>query len=155
MDQSVKGYHASGLPGAIHQKHVTWGWGCLAVRGRIPRIKLVKHLITYFITTISVLLTYNARSSDNHPPRHAPCRLDTTAPAVLSTWLPRAPHLDDDPTALDTALHCPLNDPEVTLADPSPLLQTAGDGPRRHNIHVLKLIHSIHGSYTIMIQNYI
>ncbi|KAG8266183.1 hypothetical protein J6590_077649 [Homalodisca vitripennis] len=41
---------------------------------------------------------------DNRPPRHAPCRLDTTAPAVFSTWLSRAPHLDDDPTALDTAL---------------------------------------------------
>ncbi|KAG8325260.1 hypothetical protein J6590_072305 [Homalodisca vitripennis] len=49
-----------------------------------------------------------------------------TPPRPLSSrpWLPRALHLDDDPTA--------LNDPEVTLTDPFSLLQTAGDGPRRH-----------------------
>ncbi|KAG8337400.1 hypothetical protein J6590_024406 [Homalodisca vitripennis] len=51
-----------------------------------------------------------------------------TPPPPLSSrpWLPRAPHLDDDPTA--------LNDPEVTLTDPSPLFQTAVNGPRHHNI---------------------
>ncbi|KAG8246206.1 hypothetical protein J6590_089582 [Homalodisca vitripennis] len=66
-------------------------------------------------------------------PRVTTARRDThlagwTPPRPLSSrsWLPRAPHLDDDPTALP--------DPEVTLTDSFPLLQTAGNGPRRHNM---------------------
>ncbi|KAG8319203.1 hypothetical protein J6590_096747 [Homalodisca vitripennis] len=86
--------------------------------------------------------------SDNRPPRHAPYRWTPPQPLSCRPWLPRAPPLDEDPTA--------LNDPEVTLTDPSPLHQTAGDGPRRHNTIIFTpsplhaLTHDSHNLITVI-----